>query len=188
MSENGCLYPYLTIASCRDPLLGHSVGLRVGLLARLPPPQSSTKQLPAPRDLRIPCRNHHSSAFRCVRLIDGAAKQYTDFGSDVRGLAQSLDILSDVVAKAQNSLHQQGPPNALVRWDPVSLGAIVGDYQATLAECHKLIDDNYRYNTGRSAVYSITWNALLQPAVDTLRQRIQLHNSKLLLVLKPFEM
>ncbi|KFA65852.1 hypothetical protein S40285_04672 [Stachybotrys chlorohalonatus IBT 40285] len=116
-----------------------------------------------------------------------ASRQYNEFGHDVRGLAESLDILEQVVSQAKISLRRQGPANALVRWDPTSLREIIGDYEVTLKECDTLIRTNNRYRMSSNPLRNIEWNVLVQPSVDRLRQRIVLHNSKVLHVLKPFE-
>jgi hypothetical protein len=118
-----------------------------------------------------------------------AAKQYEEFGRDVRGLAENLDILSRVVAWADNSLQsqrRQGAP-AKLRWDRMSLVQIIGDYEMTLRECNELLRSNNRYRVGTNPLRNLEWNVLVQPAADQLRQRIMLHNSKILHVLKPFE-
>lgn len=119
---------------------------------------------------------------------NATAKQYNEFGRDVRGLAESLDILTRVVSQANSSLQTQNGYNAVVRWDPMSLRSIVGDYEATLQECYKLIKSNQRYRVSSTPLKNIEWNVLVQPSADRLRQRIALHNSKILHVLKPFEM
>jgi len=106
----------------------------------------------------------------------------------VRGLAQSLDILERVVAQAQQSLFQQGVYNVPLRWDKRSLIEIIGDYEQTLQECRFLIEDNYRYRASSGPIRNLEWNALVQPNADRLRTRLLLHNSKIQLVLKPFEM
>ncbi|KAH7324360.1 hypothetical protein B0I35DRAFT_349664 [Stachybotrys elegans] len=116
-----------------------------------------------------------------------ATKQYKEFGQDVRGLAESLDILDRVVLQATNSLRHQGLNNALVRWDRVSFAEIIGDYEGTLNECKKLLRDNARYRGGSGPGRNIEWNVMVQPTVERLRQRIALHNSKILHVMKPFE-
>ncbi|KAH7140108.1 hypothetical protein B0J13DRAFT_61382 [Dactylonectria estremocensis] len=116
-----------------------------------------------------------------------ATKQYNEFGRDVKYLAESLDILTRVVAQANSSLQRQGGYNAVARWDRSSLGQIIGDYQATLRECHELLGSNERYRIGSNPLRNIEWNVLVQPTADQLRQRISLHNSKILHVLKPFE-
>ncbi|EGU87587.1 hypothetical protein FOPG_06745 [Fusarium oxysporum f. sp. conglutinans race 2 54008] len=118
-----------------------------------------------------------------------ATKQYEEFGRDVRGLAENLDILSRVVAWADNSLQsqrRQGAP-AKLRWDRTSLVQIIGDYEMTLRECNELLRSNNRYRVGTNPLRNLEWNVLVQPAADQLRQRIMLHNSKILHVLKPFE-
>ncbi|KAK2055404.1 hypothetical protein LY76DRAFT_520520 [Colletotrichum caudatum] len=115
-----------------------------------------------------------------------ATRQYAEFGRDVRGLAENLDILTRVVNKAHQSLRQEGAFQPL-RWDPSSLGEIIGDYRETLTECLHLIADNHRYRIGGGPLRNIEWNVLVAPAADRLRARIALHNSKVIHVLKPFE-
>ena len=76
-----------------------------------------------------------------------------------------------------------------MRWDPASLLDIVGDFQATLRECHQLLDDNKRFNSApNNPLRNIEWNVLIQPSADRLRARIQLQNARIQNVLKPFEM
>ena len=110
----------------------------------------------------------------------------------MKGLAENLDILSRVVRQANHSLRERGEYGARPRWDPETVDQIIGDYQETLRECYTLIDENKRYNLSRGQtsgpLRNIEWNVLVQPSVDRLRQRIILHNSKILHFLKPFEM
>jgi hypothetical protein len=116
------------------------------------------------------------------------AKNYHEFGQDVRSLADSLHILSRVVEQAGDTLHSHCGSAALVRWDPLSLREIVGDFEVTLRECHELIRTNQRYGIRTNPIRNIEWHVLVQPTADRLRQRIALHNSKIQLFLKPFEM
>lgn len=116
-----------------------------------------------------------------------ATRQYAEFGRDVKYLAESLDILTSVVTQANSSLQRQAGYNAVARWDRTSLGQIIGDYHTTLRECQELLKSNERYRTGGNPLRNIEWNVLVQPTADQLRQRISLHNSKVLHVLKPFE-
>ncbi|TIC91276.1 hypothetical protein CH35J_011194 [Colletotrichum higginsianum] len=115
-----------------------------------------------------------------------ATRQYSEFGRDVRGLAENLDILSRVVNKADQSLRQEGAFKPL-RWDRSSLDDILGDYEETLTECFHLIENNHRYRLSSGPLRNIEWNVLVAPSADRLRARIALHNSKVLHVLKPFE-
>ncbi|KGQ01954.1 hypothetical protein PAAG_11347 [Paracoccidioides lutzii Pb01] len=57
----------------------------------------------------------------------------------------------------------------------------------TIRDCEKLIRHNYRYNNVSSPRQGISWNVLVQPDVERLRNRISLHNLKILFILKPFE-
>ena len=118
------------------------------------------------------------------------AKQYTEFGRDVRGLSENLYTLAEVVERARASLmnNSQVPMhNAVVRCHESSLEEIIGDYKSTLRECYDLIRSNQRYYR-TNAMRNIEWNVLIQPNADRLRQRILLHNSKIFHFLKPFEM
>ncbi|RSL87867.1 hypothetical protein CEP52_015388 [Fusarium oligoseptatum] len=117
-----------------------------------------------------------------------ATKQYLEFGRDVRGLAENLDILSSVIAQADSSLQRERQGvKTRVRWDRKSLIEIVGDYDGTLRECRELLASNARYRGGSGPFRNLEWNLLVQPTADQLRQRIILHNSKVLHILKPFE-
>ncbi|KAL0768621.1 hypothetical protein CaCOL14_009596 [Colletotrichum acutatum] len=117
-----------------------------------------------------------------------ATRQYAEFGRDVRGLAENLDILGRVVDKAAQSFHQETAFKLEpLRWDRSSLNEIIGDYHETLTECCTLIENNHRYRLSSGPLRNIEWNVLVAPAADRLRARIALHNSKVLHVLKPFE-
>ncbi|KDN60445.1 hypothetical protein CSUB01_00551 [Colletotrichum sublineola] len=107
-----------------------------------------------------------------------ATRQYAEFGRDVRGLAENLDILTRVVKQADESLRRESAFKPL-RWDPSSLQEIIGDYNETLTECRTLIADNNRYRSSGGPLRNIEWNVLVAPAADRLRARIALHNSKL---------
>jgi hypothetical protein len=123
-----------------------------------------------------------------LNIFQFAAKQYQEFGRDIFGLANSLEILTDVVSTANASLQRQAGRDAGVQWDPTSLREIVGDYEQTLRECSDLLASNRRYQATRNPLLSIEWNVLVQPRAERLQQRISMHNSKVLLLLKPFEM
>lgn len=116
------------------------------------------------------------------------ASNYKEFFEDLGGLGNNLKTLTDVVNGATRRLRQEGPGDAVARWDPRSLYQIIGDYNATLNECEELIAANERYNKSSNLFRNIEWNVLVQPKVDQLRQRIALHNAKVLQLLKPFEM
>lgn len=116
------------------------------------------------------------------------ATNYAEFGNDVRGLAENLTTLDQVVNGANASLQKQAGRGVLVRYDPASLKEIIGDYEKTLNECRALLADNKQYQAVNNPLANIGWNVLVQPVAERLRQRIFMHNSKIHLFLKPFEM
>lgn len=128
---------------------------------------------------------------RPLLLTDAAitGEQYADFGADVRDLAGHLNLLVDVVNRAQQSLvDRNAGASARPRVHLESLFNIVGDFGDTLTECRRLIESNNRFQEPTGFARNIEWNVLVRPSVDRLRDRILLHNSRLANVLKPFEM
>ncbi|KAK3381240.1 hypothetical protein B0H63DRAFT_475150 [Podospora didyma] len=117
-----------------------------------------------------------------------ASRQYNEFGNDVKHLAKSLQDLSDIINNARGSFRNHGllPPDNL-GWDEFTLFDIIGDYQATLNECIRLINTNRSYLATTGPVANVVWNVMVQPTVEKLRSRILLHNSKIEHVLRPFE-
>jgi hypothetical protein len=93
-------------------------------------------------------------------------------------------------AKAQQSpqLGLSRGPHLQKDWDLSSLREIVGDYQKTLVDCEKLLEENPEFRKKGNFAYNIEWNAFIQPRVDQLRRRLHSHNSKILILLKPLEL
>ncbi|KAI9767775.1 MAG: hypothetical protein M1840_005456 [Geoglossum simile] len=116
-----------------------------------------------------------------------AGTQYIELRDAVHNLAQNLDNVSRVVSRAFSNL--QAPPNRLAAppWDFSSLWEIIGDYRSTINDCKRLLSDSQRYYQGGSALRNIEWNIFVQPTVKRLTERILLHNSKTLFLLKPLE-
>jgi hypothetical protein len=106
------------------------------------------------------------------------ARNYADFGRDVKALAENLDILKLVVTQATLSLWSQGDFRTSVRWDSTSLLQIIGDYERTIRECRALVEGGKRYGIGTRPVRNIEWNVLVQPNVDRLQGRIKWHNER----------
>ena len=107
----------------------------------------------------------------------------------MRTLHLSLCQLENAIERAQKSLISHGAHNKdILGGDQTSLSEIVGDYKATLKECQKLLWDNRRYAQTTGPARNIDWNINVMPQVDHLRSRIQMHNTRIQHVLKPFEM
>ncbi|KAJ3519725.1 hypothetical protein NM208_g14011 [Fusarium decemcellulare] len=117
-----------------------------------------------------------------------AGENYRDFGTDVRALHRSLAELEKAVGRAQESLRNHGAWDTdNLGGDRVSLLEIIGDYNATLFECHQLLEDNRRYAQTTGPIRNIDWNINIMPQVEHLRSRIQMHTSRIQHVLKPFQ-
>ncbi|KAK3366785.1 hypothetical protein B0T24DRAFT_368237 [Lasiosphaeria ovina] len=119
-----------------------------------------------------------------------ASRQYLEFGRDVRHLAESLESLSRIISTAKGSFRSHGlPPPDEPPWDETTLLEIIGDYNATLNECVRLINENRTYARATTGpIANVVWNIMVQPNVEKLRRRIVLHNTKIQHLLKPFEM
>lgn len=136
--------------------------------------------------------SHRATLFaNTIPLPPTPGTQYAQFGSEFRHLHDNLKILTSVVLRAEESLVSHDVRSSgHIRWDPASLMDIIGDFQSTLDECLQLLRDNWRYSVAATdnPVRGIQWNVILQPTVDRLRVRIQMHTSRIMNVLKPFEM
>ncbi|KAK3314223.1 hypothetical protein B0H66DRAFT_484221 [Apodospora peruviana] len=139
-----------------------------------------------------PLRHKTSRAYvaRTWILTDSTDRQYMEFGGDVRNLAESLEQLSSVIARANDAFRNHGllpPANLGWAWDEETLREIIGDYEATLNECIRLLDDNRSYMATTGPTQNVVWNMFVQPNVEILRKRILFHSSKIQQVLRPFE-
>jgi hypothetical protein len=72
-------------------------------------------------------------------------------------------------------------------WDLSSLREIIGDYHRTLTDCKTLLEGNREFRKNRNFAYNFEWNLVIQPKVDHLRKRLDSHNSKISIILKPLE-
>jgi hypothetical protein len=113
----------------------------------------------------------------------------------VRHLAENLNNISRVVENAKVTWTQQSlrfsrsqglPPQK--DWDLSSLREIIGDYQKTLTDCQKLLEENHEFRKNRNIAYNVGWNMVIQPKVEHLRKRLECHNSKISILLRPLEL
>lgn len=122
-------------------------------------------------------------------------RQYQEFGNDIKNLAENLRNIERVIENAKATWTQQSlrhvrsralPPQK--EWDLSSLREIIGDYHRTLMDCQKLLEENHEFRRNRSFVYNIEWNVVIQRKVEHLRKRLESHNSKILILLRPLEL
>ncbi|OCL12417.1 hypothetical protein AOQ84DRAFT_386154 [Glonium stellatum] len=117
---------------------------------------------------------------------NNATLQFTEFGSDIKDLAQNLKDITSVVSNA--SRQRQQSPNEDGLWELSSLVEIIGDYERTLTDCQGLLHENRQFSQNTNPAYNIQWNVLVQPRIDRLRSRLQFHNSKIGILIKPLEL
>ncbi len=122
-------------------------------------------------------------------------RQYQDFWNDVRSLAENLRRIWRVVENAQEAWKQHSLPllaspglPSQKDWDLTSLREIIGDYQKTLTDCENLLNENPEFRKNRNFAHNIEWNFILQPKVEQLRKRLEFHNTKILVLLRPLEL
>ncbi|KAK4210057.1 hypothetical protein QBC37DRAFT_429290 [Rhypophila decipiens] len=119
-----------------------------------------------------------------------ASRQYREFGKEVRQLHAGVRAFIQVFDNTASSLAARGlnPPNDLsFAWHRASFMEIVGDFEETLTECIRLLENNRSYSSTTGPASNITWNVFVQPNVNRLQKQLKDHNEKLALVLKPFE-
>lgn len=115
-----------------------------------------------------------------------ASLQFIEFGNDIKDLAQNLKDITSVVSNASRQLQQS--PNEDGLWDLSSLVEIIGDYHRTLTDCQDILHENSQFSQNTNPLYNIQWNVLVQPRIDRLRSRLQFHNSKIAILIKPLEL
>ncbi|KAF1817013.1 hypothetical protein P152DRAFT_384775, partial [Eremomyces bilateralis CBS 781.70] len=116
-----------------------------------------------------------------------ASRQYADFGQLVKSLAENLDNIGRVINNAVSHMQTRRMSMALPVWDLTSVREITGDYTNTILECNRLLKQNEQFRQDTSPMSNIEWHLLLQPNVDRLKQRVEMHNNKILFLLKPLE-
>ena len=120
-------------------------------------------------------------------IIILVGKEYHAFRDDIATLARGLDLLDEVASRSKSSFDQLGGSDRII-WSPPMLLEVIGDYRSTLEECNELLRRNRRYEDTSGPRKNLTWHVVVQPDVDRLRQRIEVHNSRIQNMLKPFEM
>ena len=118
-----------------------------------------------------------------------AGHHYSDFGNDIRSLSDNLNNIQRVVENATTTWAQNHRGLGRSKhWDLSSLDEIIGDYHATLEDCKRLLEENREFRTPRNFAYNVEWTLMIQPKVDHMRKRLDAHNSKIAILLKPLEL
>ena len=117
--------------------------------------------------------------------------QYLRFGREIQSFASNLQSVVEVTENAT----EKRPPRRWGNHDNEYRQALepltkaVGDFQATIKECQKLLNDHNRFQRNAAGfIDNVQWHMGTQRDVDILRERVQFHSTKLLVLTKPFEL
>ncbi|KAI9651586.1 MAG: hypothetical protein M1831_000597 [Alyxoria varia] len=142
-------------------------------------------------DLRIAYELASFLYQKCFTRAQGADVQYLRFGRDIDSFAGNLHSLINVIKHANHQRPQRpwGNHDNECRQTLQPLSQAVGDFNATLRECDKLLNDRSRFQRDKAGfVDNVQWHMSTQRDVDILRERVHFHATKLLVLTKPFEL
>lgn len=101
----------------------------------------------------------------------------------------NLENLVKVVESADDQIQcMMRGDDARVRWDGRSLLQIIGDCEPTLLVAHDLLERNRRYANPGGARRNWSWHLTVADDAKVLLQRLQRHNTKIMLAIAPFEL
>jgi hypothetical protein len=116
--------------------------------------------------------------------------QYCEFGNSISRLVDGLEQMKRAFEEGYPPRYRPDgdhydPLDPALEQDRISL---IGDFTATLDDCQKLLKRKVR--VGRDGVSFVTnalWHLATQPIVDSLRDRIQFHMTKMLFITEPLK-
>ncbi|ERF73189.1 hypothetical protein EPUS_03030 [Endocarpon pusillum Z07020] len=112
---------------------------------------------------------------------------YREFGDDIRHLSGNLEALKLAFETGYRlSVHDGRYYDPLQDALDKDRRALVGNFEATLVDCEKLLKKNVAVSReGLSFVRNSYWHISVKPTVDALRERIKFHMIKMEFVLEP---
>lgn len=130
--------------------------------------------------------------FILIRIVARTDLKYHQFGIEIKQLGRHLQLLRKIYANAvrERELRLRRPS----RDDRTSafhtLPELTGDFQRTLEECDRLLRDHSRFQRNKAGfVENVRWHIFgTERDVNSLRERIQIHSTKILVITKPFEL
>jgi hypothetical protein len=117
------------------------------------------------------------------------AQRYIEFGDALHRLHSNLNTIEAIVNTANTSLENDsfgtfGPP----RYDIATLTDIVGNFRLTLEECRDFLNNGTKFRQKDGFITNVLYNINVDPQVIHLTERLGFHNTKIGLVLDPFNM
>ncbi|KAN0075078.1 hypothetical protein V8E54_007689 [Elaphomyces granulatus] len=111
------------------------------------------------------------------RNVNNANQKYRDFGEDIRLLAINLDLISNIVQRAQDQAAVLKGNNPIYQPAPAE-HQILGNFRETLNDCESLLDDQRYFAKRDGFVSNVSFYYQIDPEVQKLRGRIAVHNIK----------
>jgi len=109
-------------------------------------------------------------------LLTASDPSYKEFGEDIRKLAINLDVLLNVLQRAE---HQGGPPNQARQYlGPDTDGQILGDFKGTLNDCENLLNNQRFFQRSGGFVKNICLYSQVELEIQKIRERITCFNIK----------
>ncbi|MCJ1462468.1 hypothetical protein MMC07_001070 [Pseudocyphellaria aurata] len=129
---------------------------------------------------------------RCFTRAERADVKYLRFGRDIQSLTNSLQQLIDVTKHARDERTRRPWGSDFkdddCRGDLEALAEVTGDFFGTLQECQTLLDNRAKFGRNEANfVTNVLWHTSTEREVNSLRERVHLHVSKLFFTIKPFE-
>ncbi|KAF8865685.1 hypothetical protein BDZ45DRAFT_736257 [Acephala macrosclerotiorum] len=122
-------------------------------------------------------QNIYKIAFRNLTAADSS---YKEFGEDIRKLAINLDLLFNVLQRAE---YHAGTSDKSSNWpSPCVEAQLVGNFMGTLKECEYLLNDQRYFQRSGGFIQTLLLYAHIEPEVQALRKRITCHNLKLSII------
>ncbi|KAG6999498.1 hypothetical protein G7Y79_00034g069210 [Physcia stellaris] len=128
---------------------------------------------------------------KCFTKAQGADVLYLKFGRELESFTETLQQLVTIIkhANGQRPRRPWGYPDDECRVALHPVSQAIGDFRKTIADCERLLNDNERFQRDSAGfVDNVVWHLSTQRDVEILRERIHFHKTKLLVIMKPFEM
>jgi len=126
-----------------------------------------------------------SRGARAKGWLTPADQKYREFGEDIRNLAINLDLLSDVIQRAQYLAgtfdRASRYINPVLEVDTAAAQQVLGNFRETLNDCGYLLNDERYFQKCDGFVSNISLYYQIDPEVQKLRERIFFHNIKVIL-------
>lgn len=120
----------------------------------------------------------------CFTKEQGADVRYAQFRQDIKSLGDSLGQLESIINNANNQLSHPHRFGIALQVLP----DVTGDFHQTLNDCEKLLRKHAGLQRGRSNfLENFTWWTSAERDVNSLRERVKFHVTKVAFIAKPFE-